>query len=366
MKSYFVGFVVIVALVAIGAWTVATRTKGLGGSIAGLPASIGRQTPTGSSGLPVLADAMPEFASISAWINSAPLTAAQLRGKVVLVDFWTYSCINCIRTLPYVTSWQEKYGDKGFTVIGVHTPEFAFEKSEANVRQAVGRFHITYPVALDNAYGTWNAYGNQYWPAHYLFDAQLRLRHAHFGEGAYEETEKDIQALLQEAGQDAAMPVTRIDDKTDFGKIASPETYLGYARLTQLDPSERPVKDAYATYRTGASPALNGFTYSGEWQIGAEHALSGKDAGLRYRYRAANVNLVLGGGRKRVEATLDGKPVPERLRGSDLHADASGATSAEIDGQRLYDLIDGAGLYEEHLLELHFDPGVEAYALTFG
>jgi len=159
--------------------------------------------------LPVLAPAMPEFVGIEAWLNSPPLTAAGLKGKVVLVDFWTYSCINCIRTLPYITSWDEKYRDKGLVIVGVHTPEFAFEKNRKNVEAALKRHAIRYPVAQDNSFATWNAYSNQYWPAKYLFDAEGRLRNYHFGEGEYVETERAIQSLLAEAGAKADMAVSK-------------------------------------------------------------------------------------------------------------------------------------------------------------
>jgi len=310
---------------------------------------------TDGSSLPVLAQAMPEFTDIEAWIGSEPLTAAGLKGKVVLIDFWTYSCINCIRTLPYVTSWHEKYKDKGFTVVGVHTPEFAFEKEEANVREAMERHGITYPVALDNEFGTWNAYANHYWPAHYLFDAQGRLRYVHFGEGKYEETERNIQALLEEAGREADMPFTETDGVPEFTKIGSPETYLGYARMELLSSPEPLRRDAVQTYTAPEPYRLNRFSLSGEWRVEAERAVAVKEgAAIIYRYDASNVNLVLAppdGGAARVQVFIDGQD-----RGL-----------ITIDGERLYELHSTPGAYGEHLLELRFlTPGTAAYAFTFG
>lgn len=370
MKTSFYVFLAVIALLIVGAWTVATRTKGLALNPSNpLAATV---SATGTSGLPVLAASMPEFSGITAWINSDPLTAARLKGKVVLVDFWTYSCINCIRTLPYVTSWQQKYGGKGFTVIGVHTPEFAFEKEEANVRGAVDRFHVTYPVAMDNAYGTWNAYDNQYWPAEYLFDAQGRLRHVHFGEGEYDQTEHDIQALLKEAGEPVDMAVTEVTSTLDFDKIHSPETYLGYGKLAELGSPEPVVRDAQGTYSVAANPVLNHVYFGGAWTLQEERAVPGKGGKLVFRYSANDANLVLSdekpdGSPVRVEVTLDGAPVPAALRGADILSDADGRTYLSVKDQRLYQLTDGKGNYGEHVLRLEFDePGAAGYAFTFG
>jgi thiol-disulfide isomerase/thioredoxin len=369
-KKYLIAFLLAVLALLAAAWVVRTRTAGQLNPAS--PFATGSSAPSGSSGLPVLSQSMPEFAGISAWINSDPLTAASLKGKVVLVDFWTYSCINCIRTLPYVTSWQGKYKDKGFTVIGVHTPEFAFEKEEANVREAVKRFNITYPVALDNDHGTWNAYGNEYWPAEYLFDAQGRLRHTSFGEGEYDKTEMAIQALLKEAGQDAAMPITQGSSTLDFSKIGSPESYLGYVRLQDFGSPEPIVRDAPGTYSIPKNPDLSRVYYGGSWTVESERALPGAGAKLVYRYSANDANLVMGnesadGQALRVEATLDGAPIPEALRGADIQVDASGKTYLLVKDQRLYQLTDAKGKYGEHLLQLEFGvPGVAGYAFTFG
>ncbi len=367
MKNFLIGFIIVISLIAIGAWTVGRRTDGLARNPAD-PLARSTVSASGTSGLPILAPSMPEFTGISTWIDSGPITASALKGKVVLVDFWTYSCINCIRTLPYTTSWQEKYKDKGFTIVGVHTPEFAFEKVEANVRQAVDRFKITYPVAMDNAYGTWNAYGNRYWPAEYLFDAQGRLRHVHFGEGEYDKTEQAIQALLKEAGQQADMAVTAMAGN-DLGKVASPETYLGYARAEYLGSPEPVARNAPGRYTIAKAPALNRFYFGGEWIDEAERAVSGKDAALVYKYSASQANLVMSGNgdKRRVEISLDGQPVPENFRGADVRIADDGKTYIDVSDERLYVLTDTHGVYGPHTLQLRFlDPSTAAYAFTFG
>lgn len=319
--------------------------------------------------LPVLAGSMPEFTGIKTWLNSPPLTTADLKGKVVLVDFWTYSCINCIRTLPYVTSWQEKYKDKGFTVIGVHTPEFAFEKIESNVRDAIERHHITYPVPMDNDYGTWNAYRNQYWPAHYLFDGKGRLRDVHFGEGDYEKTEHAIQLLLEEQGAKADEAVTEVPTTTDFSQIGTPETYLGYGRAEYFGSPEAVKKDAPQTYSSPAVPQDGLFYLFGTWTIEEERAvLDAASGGIAYRYQASNANLVMGSAKGTVsaEVTLDGAPVPAAMRGADI-VERDGKTYVEVSTERLYSLIDARGDYSKRTLRIRFlDAGIEAYAFTFG
>jgi hypothetical protein len=272
--------------------------------------------------------------------------------------------------MPYVTSWHEKYKDKGFTVIGVHTPEFDFEKKESNVKDAIKRFGITYPVPLDNDYATWNAYSNRYWPAEYLFDAQGRLRYTHFGEGNYDVTEKNIQALLEEAGAGDGMAMTEVPTNVDFDKVGTPETYIGYARQELLGSPEKVLHDRPQTYSLAAKPALNTFYLSGKWIIGSEHALLDSDMGsIVYRYSASNANLVMGSdtdGEVMAEVFLDGEPVSQGFRGADLYEE-NGKTYARIQDERLYSLIDGRGSYGEHLLEIRFlDAGVQAYAFTFG
>jgi thiol-disulfide isomerase/thioredoxin len=315
--------------------------------------------------LPVLGT-MPEFTGVTAWLNSPPLSTQDLHGKVVLVDFWTYSCINCIRTLPYVTSWYEKYKDQGFVVIGVHTPEFAFEKDEANVRQAMGRFGVRYPVALDNDYGTWNAYDNHYWPAHYLIDVQGRIRETHFGEGRYEETERAIQDLLAEANRlHGAMPVESRKGDVDFSRIRSPETYVGYARAENFTARERVRADAAADYSAPGTLRLNQWALTGRWQVASESArLEGPGGGVRFRFQAPALNLVMSGQGAKGTVWLDGKPIAAEARGSDVAADGS----VTIQESRLYNLIRlPPGDDGPHLFTLIFErPGATLYAFTFG
>jgi thiol-disulfide isomerase/thioredoxin len=374
MKTrFFVGAVGLAVALVVMAIIVRVRlaASGLPDLLtSGVPAAqVAAPEPAKDGALPVLADAMPEFKDVTAWLNSKPLTPESLKGKVVLVDFWTYSCINCIRTLPYVTSWYAKYRDRGFVVIGVHTPEFAFEKDRPNVEDALNRYGIAYPVAMDNAYGTWNAYANQYWPAHYLFDAKGRLRDTHFGEGAYDESENAIKALLAEAGKNAADADTAMPTTVDFAKINSPETYVGYERGTALESPEQEKHDAIETYTIPQQPTLNAFSLSGAWRVEAQRAvLVNAPGSIAYRFDAGNANLVMGVSGKPVKAvvTLDGKPVPPDLRGADVH-EVNGQTVVTVDGQRLYALVDGKGAYGKHLLLITFQgAGVECYAFTFG
>jgi len=288
----------------------------------------------------------PELAGLTNWINSKPLTLQQLHGKVVLIDFWTYSCINCLRTLPHVKAWYHAYHDKGLVVIGVHTPEFAFEHVPSNVRSAVRRLGVAYPVALDNDYSTWNAFRNQYWPAKYLIDRRGHLRYYHFGEGSYDTTEARIRTLL---GENAGMlPVANeLSDPTPTG-LMTPESYLGYERLQRF--SQKSITpDRFATYHFPAGDLDdNELSYSGRWKVQGERIVAGPGAQLRLRFVARSVHLVLGG-HGSVAVIVDGKPVNVvRVRGSRLYTLARLPTD------------------QSRLLELHFSPGVEAYAFTFG
>jgi cytochrome c biogenesis protein CcdA/thiol-disulfide isomerase/thioredoxin len=321
----------------------------------------------GDSSLPVLGT-MPEFKEIASWINSPPLTPESLRGKVVLVDFWTYSCINCIRTLPYVTGWYDKYRDDGFVVVGVHTPEFAFEKDEGNVRKAISRYGIRYPVALDNFYGTWKAYDNRYWPAHYLFDAQGRLREVHFGEGKYEETERAIQSLLMEAKLlHAPVGLDRRTSEVDFSRIDSPETYIGYARAQNFASPQATAEDRALDYTAPASLGLNRWALLGTWKVRRESAeLESPGGGVRFHFKAPKLNLVMSGNGAKVNATvlLDGKRVPAHARGTDTGADGR----LVVGPPRLYNLVTlPARDRGDHVFEIEFEnPGVNLYAFTFG
>jgi cytochrome c biogenesis protein CcdA/thiol-disulfide isomerase/thioredoxin len=298
----------------------------------------------------------PEFREIGGWLNTAgerPLTLEELRGRVVLIDFWTYSCINCLRTLPYLKAWDDAYRADGLTIVGVHTPEFAFEREPGNVRDAVRALGLRYPIALDPDYGTWNAWGNRYWPAKYFVDRRGRLRFAHFGEGEYARSEQVIRELLAEDGAEppARMASVRGADQAS-GAALTPETYLGYERLDrerQYAGSDL-APDRVARYRFQTSPlGPSQFAYEGPWRVEGERIVaSGIGANLRLRFQARDVHLVLGG-RGVVEVRLDGR----RRR------------SVRVRGDRLYTLL---RLPEprDGLLELRFSPDVEAYAFTFG
>jgi cytochrome c biogenesis protein CcdA/thiol-disulfide isomerase/thioredoxin len=286
--------------------------------------------------------AAPAFRPDGAWINSRPLTLQELRGKVVLVDFWTYSCINCLRTLPHLKAWYAAYHSRGLVIVGVHTPEFAFEHVASNVRAAVRRLGISYPVVQDNRYRTWDAYRNQYWPAEYLIDRRGRLRHAHFGEGEYGETESLIRRLLAARGP-RARPVA---DSTPTG-VLTPESYLGFERLANYV-GRTPVPDAPAAYRFPGQQPQDTLSYAGTWRVGAQAIVAGADARLRLRFQAHDVYVVLGGSGT-VRATIDGRP----------------AGTIRVDGQRLYTVRE-SGRYERALLELSFTPGLQAYSFTFG
>ncbi len=314
----------------------------------------------------------PPLTGATLWLNSPPLTDDMLRGKVVLVDFWTYSCINCLRTLPYLKAWNEKYCAQGLVIIGVHAPEFAFEKDQHNVEQAVRELDITYPVALDNQYAIWNAFHNEYWPAHYLIDAQGRIRHTHFGEGAYAETEQMIQTLLMEAHQNLALNNELVKVQGEGATAAaadaerSPETYLGYARQENFASREEVQPDRFATYSVPKTLKLNQWALSGNWQVGKESALLNSSGGaISYRFQGRDLHLVLGshnGKPLRYKVTLDGKEP-----GSDHGADTDAAGSGVVQEQRLYQLVRQSGAIRNRTFRIEFlDGEVEGFAFTFG
>jgi cytochrome c biogenesis protein CcdA/thiol-disulfide isomerase/thioredoxin len=291
-------------------------------------------------GLPDYGVAPPLHAG-GAWINTQPLTLGQLRGKVVLIDFWTYSCINCLRTLPHLKAWYATYHPKGLVIIGVHTPEFAFEHVTSNVRAAVKRLGIRYPVVQDNDYKTWDNYANQYWPAEYLIDKQGHVRHTHFGEGEYGQTESLIRRLLGDNGTHAR----QVADATPSG-LLTPESYLGYTRLTNYA-GRNPVPDRFAQYSFPSSLQANTLAYAGEWRVGGQSITAGRGARLRLRFEASDVYIVLGG-HGTVRSLVDGKP----------------GRTLRVDAERLYAVRSGKPT--EALLELRFTPGVQAYSFTFG
>jgi cytochrome c biogenesis protein CcdA len=304
--------------------------------------------------------AAPEFAGIEAWQNSAPLTMKELQGKVVLIDFWTYSCINCVRTLPYLTDWDKKYRDMGLVIVGVHSPEFEFEKKPANVRDAIAQHGIRYPVALDNNLSTWLNFHNRYWPAHYLIDWQGRVIYTHFGEGKYNVTENNIRYLLGLKEQGETIQV----EGPTFAPGQTPETYLGYDRADSFGGKESVMRDAQGGYRFPATLPAGAWALSGTWQVEREKIVAGgQGAALRLNFKARKVFLVLG--------TAGGKPVRVTLKlngeavGNNAGKDAT-AGVVTVERNTLYELIDQRSP-KNGLLEIETDaPGLEAYAFTFG
>lgn len=307
------------------------------------------------------------------WLNSPPLTAQALKGNVVLVDFWTYSCINCLRTLPYVKAWAEKYRDQGLVVIGVHAPEFAFERNVGNVTKAMKDLGINYPVAIDNDYKIWRAFNNEYWPAHYFADAQGHIRYHHFGEGDYAESERVIQQLLREAGAakvaDGLINASAegVQLAPDMNEVQSPETYVGYQRAEHFVPGTSLVPDKVSAYTPPSELALNDWSLGGQWNVGSERAISSAPASrIVYRFHARDLHLVLGPGPDgkpvRFKVLIDGK-APGDAHGTDVNADGSGSVTE----QRLYQLVRQTGGVTDRTFSIEFlEPGVSAYAFTFG
>jgi cytochrome c biogenesis protein CcdA/thiol-disulfide isomerase/thioredoxin len=316
---------------------------------------------------------LPSLSGAVAWLNSAPLTPQALRGKVVLIDFWTYSCINCLRALPYVKSWYDRYRDQGLVVIGVHAPEFAFEKDPQNVKRAVRELGITYPVALDSNYAIWQAFHNQYWPAHYFIDAQGQVRGHHFGEGDYDGSEQLLRQLLTEAGAGqlaaAGAPVsgTGVEAAADEAAVESPETYIGYERAANFASPGGQQPDAPGSYSVPAKLQLNQWALSGPWRVEGERAVAtAAHAGIVFRFRARDLHLVLGSADAahpvRFRVTVDGA-APGADHGADVQSDGTGT----VHEQRLYQLLRLSHPDAEHTFAIEFlDPGVQAYSFTFG
>jgi methionine-S-sulfoxide reductase len=333
----------------------------------------GMMSANAASGAPKVEGDMPELAGATGWLNSKPLTRAALRGKVVVIDFWAYSCINCLRALPYVNAWYSHYKDSGLVIIGVHSPEFEFEKDTDNVRKAIEKFGIQYPVALDNDMSIWNAFNNRFWPAHYFIDAQGRIRGHHFGEGKYARSERTIRQLLTEAGA-RSLP-DPLDDAAgqgvsaaaDTANVASPETYLGYARAANFQSPGSFARDAVKNYAAPDRLQLNQWALGGRWKVGREKAVLDTPPGrIVFRFRARDLHLVLGAGAERkpvrFRVLLDGKP-PGADHGMDIDADGNGV----VRDQRLYQLIRQQGGVGEHEFTIEFlDGHVEAYSFTFG
>lgn len=326
-------------------------------------------TSKGTAGIP---QTLPDLSGAVAWLNSKPLNRDELKGRVVLVDFWTYSCINCIRTLPYIRAWAERYKDSGLVVLGIHTPEFAFEKDSGNVRQAVGDLKIAYPVALDNDYAIWKAFNNKYWPADYLVDVNGNIRHHHFGEGKYEETEKHIQELLKERnGQTTFSDTVKVSgsgaEAPPDTDVQSPETYVGYERADAFMSPGGFRQDKPFRYSVPEHLELNQWGFSGNWTDGAQQAtLTATPGKIVYRFHARDLHLVLGpssnGKPIRFRVMIDGKP-PGDNHGVDTDTAGNGAVTEH----RLYQLIRQKGTVDDRTFEIEFlEPGVQVFAFTFG
>ncbi|MGA0610836.1 thioredoxin family protein [Caldimonas sp. KR1-144] len=357
-----------------------SRSSAVVAAIAALLVAIGHLATAGGPelGTPVVrasGAAMPALTGATGWINSPPMTTEDLRGKVVLVDFWTYSCINCLRTLPHIKAWAQKYKPHGLVVLGVHSPEFDFERSQANVLRATRDLGIDYPVVVDSNHALWRAFGTYAWPTLLFVDAQGRIRHRQLGEGGYEKAERVIQQLLREAG----MPGVPDDLVAPQGKgtqaapspvpADSGETYVGYARTSGFTAADGGIRqDRPHTYGGAKSLRLGQWTLSGAWTVGAEHAALDQAGGrIALRFRARDLHLVLGppqdGGRPvRFRVRIDGQP-PQGDRGTDVDAEGFG----QVDAQRLYQLVRQSSGSAERQFEIEFlDPGVRAYAFTFG
>ena len=330
---------------------------------------------SGSKAGTALADEGPmqELGGAIGWLNSTPLNVKSLRGKVVLVDFWTYTCINSLRPLPYVKAWAAKYKDAGLVVIGIHTPEFSFEKEPGNVENALRDLKVVYPVAIDSNYRIWQAFNNEYWPAQYLIDAKARIRYHHFGEGDYGDIERVIQELLKENGATGLASGTTsvsgagIEASPDWTDSRSPETYIGYSQAQNFTAPERVRRDSVQVFSPPEMPALNHWGLSGSWKVGPESAeLQPAPGKIVFRFHSRDLNLVIApakdGKPVRFKVTLDGAAPGDNL-GSDTARDGAG----EVREPRLYQLIRQKGRIEDRTFEIEFlDPGVRAFDFTFG
>jgi thiol-disulfide isomerase/thioredoxin len=334
--------------------------------------STARQMTPAAVRLPIEGE-LPSLGGATGWLNSPPLTAAGLRGKVVLIDVWTYTCINWLRTLPYVRAWAEKYKKQGLVVIGVHTPEFAFEKNVDNVRRAAKDMKVDYPIAIDSDYAIWRALKNEYWPALYFVDAQGRIRHHHFGEGEYEQSERIIQQLLAEAGIGAishelvSVDAGGAEAAADWGSLKSPENYVGYERTENFASPGGAVLDKRRVYAAPAQLRLNHWALSGDWTVQKQATVLNQANGrIAYRFHARDLHLVMGpavrGTSVRFRVLIDGKP-PGAAHGIDVDDQGNG----KVAEQRLYQLIRQPKPIADRQFEIEFlDSGVEAFAFTFG
>jgi thiol-disulfide isomerase/thioredoxin len=316
---------------------------------------------------------LPSFDGATGWLNSPPLSAEGLRGKVVLVDFWTYTCINWLRTLAYVRAWAQKYEEDGLVVVGVHTPEFAFERNVDNVTWAAKDMDVEYPIAIDSDYRVWRAFDNRYWPAVYIADAGGKIRHHQFGEGGYDECERVIQRLLQDAGRDrvddglVSVAPTGFEVQADWADLQTPETYLGYEQAQNFESPDGVGYDEPRTYFVPDPLRLNRWALSGDWTIErGSSVLNAADGAITFRFHARDVHLVMGprspGMSVAFRVLLDGEP-PGDSHGLDVDEQGQGT----VVKQRLYQLVRVAGPIEDRTVEISFlDPGAEAFAFTFG
>ena len=343
----------------------AAARLGMLGSVA-CPMTIG-------AGVVSAAGVLGSLSRATAWINTAPLSEEGLRGKLVLIDVWTYTCINWLRTLPYVRAWAEKYHSHGLVVIGVHAPEFAFEHDLDNVRRMTKQLKVEYPVAVDNGFAIWRAFRNRYWPSLYLVDGKGTIRHRQFGEGEYEQSERMIQRLLPDAGADmknrelASVDGAGVEAAPDWSNLKSPENYLGYERTTGFVSPGEPSVNRPNVYRLPARLRLNQWAVAGDWTIRNQAiTLNMADGRIASRFHARDLHLVMGpamrGAAVRFRVLIDGAP-PGAARGSDVDAQGNGV----VRDQRLYQLIRQPGPIEDRTFEIVFlDPGAEAFAFTFG
>jgi thiol-disulfide isomerase/thioredoxin len=316
---------------------------------------------------------LPELDGASAWLNSGPLTPAGLRGKVVLIQFCTYSCVNWLRTLPYVRGWDERYRDDGLVVIGAHSPEFPFEHDVERVRPALEALGVTYPIAMDNDFAVWRAFGNQYWPALYVADAEGRLRDHHFGEGRYEGSERVIQQLLAEAGSNGVdrEPITvdpgGLEVSADFDTLGTPETYVGYARAENLVAPDGVLPDEPRAYADPPALGLNQWALSGDWTVGRQATAANEPGGrITFRFHARDLNLVLGPSESaapvRFKVLIDGA-APGPAHGLDVDEEGTG----RVTESRCYQLVRQPGSVSDRTFEITFlEAGAQAYVFTFG
>ncbi len=352
---YLLVFGVLAAIIILAALSTAVFNRGAPAPNATAGANLSNYGPA------------PPIIGISAWVNSPPLNISGLRGKVVLVDFWTYSCINCIRSIPHLNAWESEYGANGLVIIGVHTPEFAFEHNYTNVASAVKKFNITYPVALDNNYGTWDAYGNEYWPADYLIDGNGSIRYVSFGEGGYNQTEQAIRDLLQQAGHKIPSRMTSVPASVNFTGIGTPEIYLGFAKSRQaIGGGETLEPNKTITYYPLKIDQPNLAYLSGSWYDAPDSVIGFNGSRVYLIYTAKSVNIVASGNGNQSAVTikLDGRGLNQSCLGSD-DVLANGNATATIGAARLYNLV-SAPSYGTHTLEIDAGPSFRLYTFTFG